>query len=437
MSRGLARTEPPRESRAGVAGGERLRIGALGKGWWVAAVVVAVVLVVGGVSAARWSSDHQGSGAGQSPAQSAHAKLVAQLADAVKTDPSNGASGVVLDAPVSVSTTMGTLTSVKVAPMGGQPVAGTLSVGGNSWTTPNGGSLSGGTRYQIRASVRGRSGVDTTVVSSFTTLTPTAMVSASLWPDDGLTVGVGQPIVLKFTQPITNSVAQASVLQHISVQLSDPVPVGAYWFSPTELHLRPENYWPVGEQIYVVENLSGWNATGGVWGTGLVTVRFGVGASHIATANLQTDEMTVTDNGNVVATYPISGGRTEYPTMDGVHIVLDKEPQVQMISSTVGIPVNSPNGYDETVYWDVHISDSGEYVHAAPWSVADQGVTNVSHGCINVSTANAQSFYNFSQIGDVVDVVGGPRPPAPGDHGVMDWSTPWSDFTPMPVEPLG
>ncbi len=122
--------------------------------------------------------------------------------------------------------------------------------------------------------------------------------------------------------------------------------------------------------------------------------------------------------------------------MDGVHIVLDRSSVVRMDSATVGIPVNSPNGYNELVYDDVHISDSGEYVHAAPWSVGDQGLTNVSHGCINVSPANALTFFNFSRVGDVVEVIGSPRPAVAGDHGVMDWSTPWSQWTPATVHAL-
>jgi lipoprotein-anchoring transpeptidase ErfK/SrfK len=146
--------------------------------------------------------------------------------------------------------------------------------------------------------------------------------------------------------------------------------------------------------------------------------------------------MTVTLNGATIARYPISGGRPEYPTMDGIHLVMDRETVVHMVSSTVGIPVNSPNGYDEYVYDDVHISDSGEYVHAAPWSVSSQGVTNVSHGCINLSTSNALAFYTFSRAGDVVEVTGSPRPPVVGDHGVMDWSTPWSQWKPGRVAAL-
>ena len=145
----------------------------------------------------------------------------------------------------------------------------------------------------------------------------------------------------------------------------------------------------------------------------------------------------VTVNGHAIATYPISGGKPTDPTMNGVHIVLDRESVVRMDSATNGIPVDSPDGYDELVYNDVHISDTGEYVHAAPWSVASQGRMNVSHGCINLSPANALSFFNFSRVGDIVIVTGSTRPPVVGDHGVMDWDTSFSAFTPAPLPPLG
>ena len=137
-----------------------------------------------------------------------------------------------------------------------------------------------------------------------------------------------------------------------------------------------------------------------------------IGDSHVSVANLASDTMTVTDNGQTTATYPLSAGSTQYPTQDGIHIAMDKEPVVHMVSSTVGIAVNSSSGYDEFVYNDVHISDTGEYVHAAPWSTYAQGHENVSHGCINLSMANSLAFYNFSSVGDVIEVVGGT--PGPG-----------------------
>jgi len=361
--------------------------------------------------------------------------MSAHLAAAVNVSPATGTANVALNAPVTVTTSTGHLIEVKVIPTTGAPLSGTLNARATRWTSV--GPLGATSSYQVTAVVKGGpSGATGTATSSFTTLTPTAWVGASVWPDSGLTVGVGQPIVLHFTQPIITPSSLQSVLAFLHLSMSSPVPVGAYWFSPTELHLRPQNLWPTGEQIAFSDSLGGWDAGSGEWGQGSASVTFTIGDARISTANLSTDEMTVTDNGQVVATYPISAGRDQYPTMNGVHIVLDRESQVRMISSSVGIPVNSPNGYDEIVYWDVHVSDSGEYVHSAPWSVGAQGNSNVSHGCINLSPANAEQFFNFSRVGDVVYVIGGPRPPAAGDHGVMDWSTPWTSFTPVNVSQL-
>jgi lipoprotein-anchoring transpeptidase ErfK/SrfK len=125
---------------------------------------------------------------------------------------------------------------------------------------------------------------------------------------------------------------------------------------------------------------------------------------------------------------PISAGRDQYPTMTGTHIALYRQSDVLMDSSTVGIPRNSPDGYYEHVYFDVAITDGGEFVHAAPWSTGSQGRSNVSHGCVNLSNADAEWFFNFSHMGDVINVVNGPRGPELGDHGVMDWNTSWDKW---------
>jgi lipoprotein-anchoring transpeptidase ErfK/SrfK len=405
------------------------------------------VLVGGVVAGALVATNAGGHNTGPAPAKvsAAKAKVATdqalalraaqvQLAAAVTVSPPSGTTGVAPDAPVTVTTSAGTLTSVRVTDPTGALVAGAWAAGHAQWhsTSP----LLATSTYRILVSVARAGGVTAQRATTFTTLTPAALVTASVFPYDGMSVGVGQPIVFTFNHDVNTAAAQAAVLSHISVSMSKPVPGGWHWFSADELHFRPESYWPAGERIAVSADLDGWDATNGRWGSGQIADAFSIGDSRISVANLQTDEMTVTLNGAVVGRYPISGGRTQYPTMDGDHIVLDRESVVHMVSSTVGIPVNSANGYDELVYDDVHISDSGEYVHAAPWSVGSQGVTNVSHGCINVSPANALTFFNFSRVGDVVEVVDGPRPPAYGDHGVMDWSTGWAQWTPSPVHQL-
>ncbi|MBO0728637.1 MAG: L,D-transpeptidase family protein [Acidimicrobiaceae bacterium] len=401
--------------------------------WWAA---VAAVVLLGGAAAGVLLT--RGGSSSTTTAASGRSKesttttvplsvLSARLAATVSFQPSSGAAAVPPNAPVVVTAPTGRLTSVSLtSPMGA--IAGVLDPTAQKWVSAP--ALEAGEPYTVTATIQNANGLTGTARSTFTTDSPTHRVKDILLPDTGTVNGVGSPVVVKFPYSIYSAAARASVLSHFTITESSPVAGGWHWFSPTELHFRPEYFWPVGERVTVSSNLRGWNAGDGMWGTGLNSVTFAIGDSHVSTANLATHVMTVTDNGKLLWTFPISGGRDQYPTMDGIHIALDKEPVVHMVSSTVGIPVNSPNGYNEFVYDDVHISDSGEYVHSAPWSVGSQGITNVSHGCINISPGNAAKFMNFSQVGDVISVVGGPRPPAYGDHGVMDWTTPWNQWTP-------
>lgn len=398
--------------------------------WWVGALVVALVGVLSaGVGFAATRATRSGPSKAEVEAENAR-RLAAEratLAAGVSITPGRNARDVALDTSVVVSSKTAPLTDVRVATDTGVLLPGALDRTSHTWRAE--GSLESGTRYLVIARVVNEAGVDAVVTSTFQTLTPTTTVGATLFPVDDMTVGIAQPVVVKFDHPVTSDNARATALAHFTVAASKPVAGGWHWFSQTELHFRPRTYWPVGERLVVTSDLDGWNAGNGLWGAGHHRVVFSVGDAHISVANLATFQMTVTSNGRVVATYPMSGGRPKYPTMNGDHIVLDRESVVHMVSSTNGIPVNSQDGYDELVYQNVHISDSGEYVHAAPWSVSSQGHVNVSHGCINLSPPDAQAFFDFSRVGDVVQVVGGPRPPDLGDHGVMDWDTPWSQWT--------
>jgi lipoprotein-anchoring transpeptidase ErfK/SrfK len=407
-----------------------------------AVVVVLVGTVVVGITVrdARNGSAPRGPGAGTStpsttrPAPNVPA-LRAALAASLRFVPAAGSTSVAPDSPIVVTAGTNRLSAVRVTSSGGDSVGGGLEPSGHEWRSS--GSLAYGADYRVTATVAATAAGEPNVTAestvTFRTLSPAATVTASVFPNEGLTIGVGQPVVFRFSQAITDPGARQNVLAHLSVTESKPVVGGWYWFSPSELHFRPQAFWPTGEHVTVDWNLTGWNAGGGNWGADRGLVHFGTGHARVSYANLTTHTMTVTDNGRVVATYPISGGKPADPTMAGVHIVLDRQSVVHMVSSTNGIPVNSPDGYDELVYDDVHISDTGEYVHAAPWSVGSQGHTNVSHGCINLSPANARAFFEFSRVGDVVLVVGSPRPPVVGDHGVMDWDTGFSAFTPANV----
>ena len=199
-------------------------------------------------------------------------------------------------------------------------------------------------------------------------------------------------------------------------------------FSATEVHWRPKAYWPAHTEVTVHDNLLGVQVSPGVWGLRNRDVHFTIGDSHVSTVDVAKQSMTVTSNGAVVGTYPVSTGRAAYPTKGGVHVVLSKVPSIVMDSRTVGIPKSSPDFYLETVLWDVRISDGGAFVHYAPWSVGAQGHRPVSHGCVNVNLATAKTFYALSVPGDIVNVINDPVPPNRDDPGMADWNYSWDRY---------
>jgi lipoprotein-anchoring transpeptidase ErfK/SrfK len=206
-------------------------------------------------------------------------------------------------------------------------------------------------------------------------------------PPNGATVGVAKPIVINFAVPIADrALAQAAV--HIS---STPaVPGHFYWMNNQQLRWRPESFWPAHTAVRI-------DAAG-------VVSSFTTGDSLVATIDDKTHEMTVTRNGKVEKTIPVSMGMTgpKTATPNGTYYVSDKYPMIVMDSSTYGVPVNSSMGYKVNVNDAVRISNTGIFVHSAPWSVSDQGKRNVSHGCINISPANAKWFMATFNKGDPV-----------------------------------
>lgn len=340
----------------------------------------------------------------------------------VAVEPANGATGVGIDQQVTVSADGGKLTDVTVEDVEGNQVPGAATAAGGAWVSSGG--LIPATTYKVSATAKNVDGEPTTLTSTFTTAAPAKVLGSKVAPLEGETVGVGMPIVVYFTAPVTD---RAAVEQRLKVEESTPVLGAWHWYSNTEVHYRPAQYWPPGEKVTVTVGIKGVNAGNGVWGVNDRIVHFQVGDSHITTVDAKSDHMTVQVNGQTVRTVPVSLGRDKYPTTSGIHVVLEKTPTIVMDSATVGIPKGSPDYYKETVLWDVRISWSGEFVHAAPWSVADQGHVNVSHGCVNASPADAQWFYNFSRRGDIVQVFNTPRK-LESQNGWTDWNMSWQQW---------
>jgi lipoprotein-anchoring transpeptidase ErfK/SrfK len=341
-------------------------------------------------------------------------KLTASVTD--------GAVGVSVESPVTVSAEDGVLGAVSVVNEDGTPLAGQLSPDGLTWSTTE--PLGYNKRYTLSAQSLGLGGIASQQMT-FQTHSPQNLTMAYVLPNDGEVVGVGQPVAVRFDENIPNRLAAQKA---IKVTTNPPVEGAFYWLNNREVRWRPAQYWKPGTTVDVAVNTYGVDLGDGLFGQENVTTHFTIGDEVIATADDNTKIVTVRRSGEVVKTMPTSMGKNSTPTNNGVYIVGDRFTHIIMDSSTFGIPVNSPNGYRTDVNWATQISYSGIFVHSAPWSVGSQGYTNTSHGCLNVSPSNAIWFYDNTKRGDIVEVDNTVGSALPGTDGLGDWNIPWDQW---------
>ena len=328
------------------------------------------------------------------------------------------------DKPLAVSVADGTLRSVTATDPDGQPVSGTL-VGG-SWTSAE--TLLPASTYRVQATVVDRAGKTHELALAPRTTPPAKVLKAVVSPGDGKVVGVGMTVIVTLNRAVNGHADRQAVVDRLSVSTS-PAVVGAWrWMSPTELHYRGAKYWAAGTKITAHADFTRLHLSDGTWGQGVRETSYSIGDAVISTVDVTKHVMTVTRNGKVLRVVKVSTGRDKYPTKGGVHLVLEKTKVKVMDSSTVGIPRNSPDGYYEKVPNSVRISYGGAFVHSADWSVRDQGVRNVSHGCVNVSPADAAWFFDLVKRGDVVDIVHASVGPKLSDPGMSDWNVPFAQW---------
>ena len=339
---------------------------------------------------------------------------------AVTFAPSNGQADVAFDAPVVVSVSSGRLTSVEVGtgPEDAAPLAGQLDPKGARWTSAPGAGLVPGTTYQVTVNVVDLGGRPSVASSSFSTAAPANKLTARVSPLNGMTVGVGHPIAVYLSKPVAD---RAAVERRLKVTADPPVAGSWRWVNDTQLRWRPQQYWQPHTKVTFDAALAGVDFGGGTWGTESRKVAFTIGDSHISVVDANAYKMEVFTNGQLERTIPVSLGRAKYPTKSGVHVVMDKERTTIMDSASFGVPAGSADSYSTKVEWATRISNSGEFVHSAPWSVKDQGRRHVSHGCVNVSPAHAKWFFNYSRLGDVVEVKGTPVT-IEATNGFGDWN---------------
>ena len=327
--------------------------------------------------------------------------------------PASGTAAADPSGGITVTATDGTLSNVTVH-SSGDPVSGRLSQGGTVWHSKW--TLDVSQTYTVTATAS-RPGLGShTSTSTFRTLTPAQAFRTQIFEGSDQTYGVGMPIILYFSHPIVDKAAVERALQ---VSTSKPVIGSWYWDQPCNLaatcaYFRPRDYWPADTTVTFTGHLNGVQGAPGVYGTHTLTQTFQIGPSLVAIANTATHRTQIYDNGKLLYDWPISSGRPGDDTPDGSYLTIEKENPVQMVGP----------GYSISVPWSVRFTFSGDYYHDAYWSVGEQGFENVSHGCVNLSPADAETYYNLAVPGDPITIVGSPTAGA-WDNGWTEWFLSW------------
>lgn len=337
----------------------------------------------------------------------------------------SGTNSVPVTEHVVVTARDGQLSSVTVTGPDGSPVPGSYSADGERWTADRP-TLQYGSTYSIAATAVDSRGVPVSTSEKFTTARPDTLFSATVSPAEGSVVGVGMPISVGFDRDIPKG-DRAAIENALTVRTSQPL-VGAWsWTGPREVRFRPLNYWPGSSQIQVRADLTGVQLEGGAMGAQSTLTSFATGPAMVTKVDALTHQAEVFRDGTLIRTIPVTTGKPGFETRSGTVVISTKEPVRTMDAATGGTDPSDPEYYRIEVHWAMRITASGEFLHAAPWSVYAQGKRNVSHGCIGMSTDNAQWLFDRSSVGDVVEISGTSLPQNLG-NGITVWENTWNEW---------
>ncbi|KQT94411.1 hypothetical protein ASG49_05895 [Marmoricola sp. Leaf446] len=387
--------------------------------------VLASALAISGCSlTAGGGSDDAGartSSGGEAPSAQEERESAAVVVSNIR----RGAQDVDLTRKLRLSVQDGTFEDVTVTTRRGEPVEGRLSADKTRWVSQQ--LLTSGTRYRVASTAVDADGLAKTFDSGFRART--LSLDEQTYPSfvgDGQTVGVGMPVIVRFDVPVSD---KAAIEEHLQVT-SKPAQVGSFhWISDNEVHWRPRTYWKPGTQVDVTADVGGVPAGNGIYGQVDRSMNMTIGSAMVSKVDMNSHQMKVFRDGRLLRTIPITTGeQPKFTTRSGTKVIVEKFRQKRMNSETVGIDPDSADGYDiDDVEYAMRVTYSGEFIHAAPWSVGSQGSANVSHGCTGMSTADAGWLYENSKVGDVVEYTGTDRG-TDLTNGFGDWNTSFADY---------
>ncbi|HEY3575005.1 MAG TPA: Ig-like domain-containing protein [Arthrobacter sp.] len=340
--------------------------------------------------------------------------------------PLDGAKGVNPAVAPSVKAVNGRVQDVVLVPAaGGEAVKGTVSPDGSTWTAMD--PLAFNTPYNYSYTIVDEAGRETKKVQTFTTVEPANEADAAVYPENGSTVGAGQPIDVVFSEPVTN---KAAVEKAVKITVSSKQPVAWHWYSDQKARIRPEKFWASNSQVTMDMKLFGVDFGEGMIGNFNAKVQFKVGQQRLAVVDDNTKTMKVYFDGKLVRTAPVTLGGTDWLSPSGYAVIMEQERHSKFNAGSIGLKPGDKGYYPPlTVEYANRLTSSGVYVHQAlesAWSYV--GVANISHGCVGLLPVDAAWFFNNMKSGDVVQVLNTGAAPIEPLEGYGDWNIPWAQY---------
>ncbi|GGC92747.1 hypothetical protein GCM10011512_19780 [Tersicoccus solisilvae] len=336
-------------------------------------------------------------------------------ADAVEVNPVT---------PVTVKAAHGTLADVSLTAADGTPVKGATSGAGAAWSSS--GRLAFDTAYTLAYTTKDTAGATRTQTQQFTTVAAQNEADAIVYPSAEMkTVGVGQPIQFRFSEPVLN---RDAVEKAIAITSSAGQKGDFHWYSNQVVRFRAPQYWKAHSTLTIDAKLFGVDLGNGQIGNQDYHQTIRIGDEKIAVADSATHRMTISVNGKQVGGYAVSLGDEEWPSTYGTKVIMDQHVTTKFNAGTIGLKPGDPKYYPPlTVHYASRISNGGEFIHQAlPSAQPLLGLINVSHGCIGMSPTGAKWVYDNMTAGDVVIIKNTGYGPMEPTDGFGDWNVPWS-----------
>jgi lipoprotein-anchoring transpeptidase ErfK/SrfK len=336
----------------------------------------------------------------------------------VVSTPAAGATAWKLSKPVQVAVTGGTLVSATLTAPDGSLVRGTLQP--TTWAST--GTLVPRTTYVLDATATAADGQQTVLHETVRTGKPSKVLRAVVSPN-GRTVGAGRPLVVTFNHDVRR---KADVEAALHVTTSRPVGLASWsWTSSRTIQYRPQTFWPGYTRVSVSADLRKVHAGPGLWGMSNTDAGFRIGRKFVMRVSNAKHRLVLRKDGVKVRTFGVSMGKPGFPTRSGIKVIMDKYVSHRMNSITVGI--TGPEAYDLDVPYAMRITASGEFLHGAPWNPYI-GIRNHSHGCTNLTLADAHWLFDHVREGDPVVTTGTGRPMESWNGLGGVWNVPWTQW---------